>query len=615
MTSHQSTTLALLIWITPFVANLALAETPYLLDQSLQPGIHHARKDAAQGSVETLADGTWRISPPPADAPSNPLRLVLPLTTAVVAGERLLFECELRTVDDAGAIPGQAGLVLDLLSKPFEPENPQNSSFFRHVLMAGNDWKTLRVPVEITAPLTEGWCVTLSSSYLRKEMELRGLRLRRLAEGEVVSSPICYPGQEADASWRKKAAERIARHRMGDFSLRVIDPFGKPVTGTKVTLRQKRHAYLFGTCITASRITDAEVTFRDPQMTREQFLKDNIRYREELLRLFNFAVFENDLKWPNWAGEKRGTNQQMIFDAIRWLHENDLPVKGHTVLWASWMNSPGWLRSLEKDPAALQAAILRHIRDVGSATAAHTRWWDVLNEPMSHRDIIELLGHDAVAEWFKTAREVLPGCNLVLNDFDLVGNGGNAKRRADFLALVRDLQKAGASPDTLGFQSHFWGDHLTPPEKIWEICDEMHNASGLPLMSSEFDTNFPNDAVQADYTRDFLTAWFAHPATESFIMWGFWGGAHWFGDRGAMFRKDWSPKPNLKAYTDLVFREWWTNAEGQTGTDGTWQTRAFLGDYELTVEVPGYQRVFRLPAISKAGESIEVILHPAKTAE
>ena len=606
------TSLAILIALT--LAPVTLADPTILLDKSVKPEIHHARADVARGSLETLPDGTWHISPPPADAPSNPARLVLPVLSAVKAGERLVFECELRAADASGADRGQAGLVLDLLSSAFEAENPQKSSFFRHVLLAGADWETFRVPVEIDAALAENaWCVLLSPSYFRQDIELRGLRLRRLAEGEAATPAISYPGQDTDAAWRKEAAERIARYRMSGFELQVTDPRGNPLPGAKVTLRQKRHAYLFGTCVSAARLTDAEFSFRDPLMTREQFLADNLRYREELRRLFNFVVFENELKWPMWSGNHSNFSQRATLDACRWLEQNKFSIKGHTLLWASWQQTPAWLRELQNDPATLQAAIIRHIRDAGTATAAHAAYWDVLNEPMSHRDIIELLGHGAVAEWFKTAREVLPGCKLVMNEFDIVGNGGSAKRRAGLLALLRDLQQADGAPDLLGFQSHFWSDRLTPPETIWSICDEMHNASGLPLMVSEFDMNFPNDVVQADYTRDFLTAWFAHPATEAFIMWGFWAGAHWFGERGAMFRKDWSPKPNLKTYTDLVFRDWWTIADGETKADGTWQTRAFHGDYELTVDAHGHHSAFRLPTIEKAGAALEVILHPVKS--
>ena len=57
-----------------------------------------------------------------------------------------------------------------------------------------------------------------------------------------------------------------------------------------------------------------------------------------------------------------------------------------------------------------------------------------------------------------------------------------------------------------------------------------------------------------------------------------------------MFRRDWSLKPNGGAYEDLVFKQWWTNADGKTATSGTFTTRGFLGDYEIEVSSPGIDR-------------------------
>ncbi len=219
-----------------------------------------------------------------------------------------------------------------------------------------------------------------------------------------------------------------------------------------------------------------------------------------------------------------------------------------------------------------------------------------------------------MAEWFKAARAAVPESRLVLNEFDIVGNGGSDKRRADLLALVKQIQDRQGSPDLLGFQSHFWSERLTPPERIWKIIDEVHAATGLPVMASEFDMNFPNEQVQAEYTRDFLTAWFAHPATEAFIMWGFWGGSHWFGESGAMFRKDWSPKPNLEAYTNLVFRDWWTKADAKSDPDGSATVRAFLGDHRVEITAPGHVPATRDLRLGKGGLEITVVL-PTATKE
>ena len=65
---------------------------------------------------------------------------------------------------------------------------------------------------------------------------------------------------------------------------------------------------------------------------------------------------------------------------------------------------------------------------------------------------------------------------------------------------------------------------------------------------------------------------------KSFVLWGFWEGARWI-PSGAMMRRDWSLKPNGKVYQDLVFKTWWTNADGKTRT-----VKASLGKDGKTVE-------------------------------
>jgi hypothetical protein len=60
--------------------------------------------------------------------------------------------------------------------------------------------------------------------------------------------------------------------------------------------------------------------------------------------------------------------------------------------------------------------------------------------------------------------------------------------------------------------------------------------------------------------------------------------------RSAMVRRDWSLKPNGQVYQDLVFRKWWTNADGKTGAKGRFATRAFLGEYEIQVVAGGKTR-------------------------
>jgi hypothetical protein len=66
-------------------------------------------------------------------------------------------------------------------------------------------------------------------------------------------------------------------------------------------------------------------------------------------------------------------------------------------------------------------------------------------------------------------------------------------------------------------------------------------------------------------------------------------------------------KPNGEVYKDLVFKRWWTNANGKTGARGTYATRGFLGDYEIEVKAGGKSKTLRA-SLTKEGVKVECVL-------
>jgi hypothetical protein len=93
--------------------------------------------------------------------------------------------------------------------------------------------------------------------------------------------------------------------------------------------------------------------------------------------------------------------------------------------------------------------------------------------------------------------------------------------------------------------------------------------------------NVTDEQLQADFLRDFLTVAFSHPGISSFLMWGFWESQHRL-PNAALYRKDWSIKPNGQAWLDLVKKAWWTDVTTSSDVNGMVATRGFLGDYVLT---------------------------------
>ena len=62
-----------------------------------------------------------------------------------------------------------------------------------------------------------------------------------------------------------------------------------------------------------------------------------------------------------------------------------------------------------------------------------------------------------------------------------------------------------------------------------------------------------------------------------------------------------------EVYKDLVFKRWWTNTDGKTGAQGTFATRAFLGDYEIEVKAGGKSKTVRAN-LTKEGVKVECVL-------
>ena len=140
---------------------------------------------------------------------------------------------------------------------------------------------------------------------------------------------------------------------------------------------------------------------------------------------------------------------------------------------------------------------------------------------------------------------------------------------------------------------HFTQKRLTAPTDLYRIV-ERFASFGLPLQVTEFDIRFAKPKkiynfskeelrLQADYTRDFMTVMFSHPAVVGIVMWGFWEG-HLYQPSASLYSPDWTIKPNGEAWNNLVFKKWWTDVNGTTDKKGIFQNRCFLGDYEIVAE-------------------------------
>ncbi|MGB9612170.1 MAG: endo-1,4-beta-xylanase, partial [Bryobacteraceae bacterium] len=304
---------------------------------------------------------------------------------------------------------------------------------------------------------------------------------------------------------------------------------------------------------------------------------DSDRYRDFIRANFTFAVLENDLKWGPFE-----QNPNRALDALHWLRANGITrVRGHNLVWPGWQWMPADVRNLASNPAALAQRILERIRNTAAATRGLVVDWDVVNEPVANRDVLNILGDAVMVDWFRAAKDADPAPRLFINEYDILSaNGANLRKQNAYYSMIRMLQERGAPIEGIGMQGHF--SSATPPERMLEILDRFARL-GLPIVITEFDFATKDEELQAQFFRDFLIAAFSHPAVTDFLMWGFWEGSHWKPD-GAMIRRDWSEKPAYRVWRELVWQRWRTDTAGVTSSAGAFALRGFLGDYEITVQ-------------------------------
>jgi GH35 family endo-1,4-beta-xylanase len=534
------------------------------------------------------------------------VQIAAPVDAAVGSGDVLMISFWMRSgapgeaTLDAGfrSAPGAAGRA-GAAGAPAAPGRGRGM-FVNPVAMnapavAGTAWKKVQFPFALARAYNQGEAeVFFTLGWRAQTVEIGGIELVSYGTSKKVAdlpfTRLGYAGSEPGAAWRKAAEERIEQIRKGDLTVVVKDKAGKPVRGAEVSVRMRKHAFLFGTAVSGTALSSQRLS-----------AENLARYKQEIVRLFNFSVMENENKWPQWANV---ASRPATLAAIDWLRESGVQVRGHNLVWPSWRNTNvKAAQDARNDPAALAKVIIDHITETTTELRGRLVDWDVINEPFTNHDFMDILGRHAMVDWFQAARAGDPNAKLYINDFNIL-EGEDKAHQDDYAATIQYLIDQGAPIDGIGLQSHFPA-RVTPMDEVMKRLDR-YAAFGRELEITEFDIDTIDEATQADYTRDFMTAVFSHPSVKAFLMWGFWEGSHWR-PRGAMLRRDWSPKPNAEAYNDLVFKRWWTNAQGKTSAQGNFATRGFLGDYEIEVKAGGKAKTVRV-SLPKGGAKAECVL-------
>jgi endo-1,4-beta-xylanase len=496
-------------------------------------------------------------------------------TNAAAQGDTVLAVFWMRAI----SAPDNLGLTTFVLERNGDPFTKSVT----YTVAAGSDWKKVEVPFTmVEGYAANGYNFSFWVTFPNQEIQIGGLAIQdyglNFPYSQLNMTTWPYDGHASDAPWRAAAAQRIEQYRKGDIVVLARDDNGNPIPNAQVHVRMKRHAFGFGTAVDGAAIQQANT--------------DGQNYRDAIKRLFNKVVTENALKWPPFEGDPQNPywGKHEADYMLPWFGANGITmVRGHNVIWPGMSNLPDDVQTMLKaspvDAAALRTRINNHIHEVMTYTKGKVTEWDVLNEPVANKDVQAALGDAEMTAWFKQARQEDPNIKLYLNEYNLTEAGGYDLQHINAVyGIIQNILANGGPVDGIGLQSHF-DTNLTPPDRVLQVLDKFA-AFGKDLQVTEFDVSPGDEQVQADYTRDYLTICFSHPAIKGFLMWGFWEGAHWR-KAAAMIRQDWTTKPNYDVWNNLVYKQWWTDVTGTTAADGTFRTRGFLGDYAIEVTPSG----------------------------
>ncbi len=409
-----------------------------------------------------------------------------------------------------------------------------------------------------------------------------------LADIPFSLSADTYGGWEADAPWRAEAATRIENLRKADLDVKVKDMNGNEIEGATVSVEMQEHDFSFGSAMVMCRFPGNDCF--------NQTYVSKIKNLDGQGNGFNAAVSENAMKWDGWEEEWLGSPDETV-DAVAWLNNQGIDVRGHTLLWPGWDKMPDDILENQNDLNYIKDRINGHLETLllHPELSQMVDEWDIINEITFVRDLENAFknnpgyptGRELYAEVFEKATELAPNNTNYLNDYVVLSGGGSNEQTVNrYKSYIQEIIDSGAKFDGIGFQAHI-GASPTSILKVKDVFDEFYNEYGKRIKVTEYDiVGEVSPDVQARYLNDFLTMVFSHEALDAFIMWGFWDGNHWK-ENAPMFDINWNLKPSGEAFNNLVFNEWWTDESSNTNDDGIAAFRPFKGEHKITVEYDG----------------------------
>ncbi len=395
----------------------------------------------------------------------------------------------------------------------------------------------------------------------------------------------------------KRNAEGIEKYRKGNFTLKLSAKVGQ-----KVTVKQKKHAFYFGT--TAFMLG----SFEKPEK--------EIQYKKAFATLFNQAVvpfYWSDFE-PQEGHLRMRTDSEFIYrrpapdTCLEFCREYGIEPKGHCLTWNNFV--PKWLEAYS--PKERKEILERRFKEIADEYALKIPSFDIVNESASnYRSGAQRLfenydeyGLQLGEKYFQNNIKILNETNeAIWRDYYTEG------KYMAFNMQLQDFIRRGIPFDEIGLQYHIFRttEEMENPtvrntylnvESMLEILD-IYDSYGYPMHISEITIpgsglNAENEEIQAYLVENLYKTWFATRNMKSIVWWNLVDGYAAYAPLGSnqgenrcgggLIRFDMSPKPAYEVLDNLINKEWITSFETVVDKNGELSFRGFYGEYEVIVD-------------------------------
>ena len=304
-------------------------------------------------------------------------------------------------------------------------------------------------------------------------------------------------------------------------------------------------------------------------------------------------------------------------EATDWLRANDIPLRGHTLVWPDFNNmeplisvSDQTLISqynsdfivLESDIAPSNLApdqlliYIDYIINFQIEKWPNLTEWDVVNEPMHKGELSTSVnavledGITAEVSWFQRAESLEPNAKMFINEYQMISNSRNRTiptDLSDFKARINTLLARGAPIEGIGFQSRFFSD--VPPQRIIDRL-EYFSDLGLPIVGTEFEIKgetVTEEDVRVIMMERALTQYFSHPSVTSIYIYTLFENSKVSSSDVPLERhmvdRFGIPNSRGRLWLFLTKQHWNTDITTQLDRHGRYNLTGFKGEYEARV--------------------------------